>query len=145
MRARAALLSLCLALSPFPAAGQEKAPPAKPAPKTKAKPAPPKPAPAKPAPGPRAVPPVLRYNSVSETMFLLERCGSLTSERRDWLDNVRGHAARAMEWSEAELATHDADLQREFGDRYRSVDRARCEELARNIDNERATTLKVPL
>jgi hypothetical protein len=141
MRARAALLSLCLALSPLPAAAQQKAPPAKPAPK----PAPAKPAPAKPAPGPRVVPPVLRYNSVSEAMFLLERCGALTSERRDWLDNVRGHAARAMEWREAELATHDADLQREFSDRYRSVDKARCEELARNIDNERATTLKVPL
>jgi len=136
MRARAALLSLCLALSPLPAAAQQKAPPAKPAPK---------PAPAKPAPGPRVVPPVLRYNSVSEAMFLLERCGALTSERRDWLDNVRGHAARAMEWSEAELATHDADLQREFRDRYPSVDKARCEELARNIDNERASTIKVPL
>ena len=136
MRARAALLSLCLALSPLPAAAQQKAPPAKPAPK---------PAPAKPAPGPRVVPPVLRYNSVSETMFLLERCGALTSERRDWLDNVRGHAVRAMEWSEAELATHDADLQREFRDRYPSVDKARCEELARNTDIERSTTLKVPL
>lgn len=138
MRARAALLSLCLALSPLPAAAQQKAPPAKPAPK---------PAPAKPAPGPRVVPPVLRYNSVSEAMFLLERCGALTSERRDWLDNVRGHAARALalEWSEAQLATHDAELQREFGGRYPSVEKWRCDELVRNLDNERATTLKVPL
>ena len=145
MRARAALLSLCLALSPLPAAAQEKPTPPPAKSKQPAKKPAPKPAPAKPAPGPRVVPPVLRYNSVSETTFLLERCGELTSERRDWLDNVRGHAVRAMEWSEAQLATHDADLQREFRDRYPSVDKARCEELARNIDIERATTIKVPL
>lgn len=116
MRARAALLILCLSLPPAPAAEQTK-----------------------------PVPPVMRYNVVAETMFLLERCGALTSERREWLDNVRGHAVRAMEWSEAQLATHDAELQREFRERYPSVDPARCEELARNIDIERATTIKIPL
>jgi hypothetical protein len=94
---------------------------------------------------PKPVPPMMRYNAVAETMYLLERCGALTAQRRDWLENVRGHAARATEWSAAQLAAHDADLAREFRGRYPAVEKERCEELARNIDNERATTIKVPL
>ncbi|HZM33085.1 MAG TPA: hypothetical protein VFC18_01205 [Burkholderiales bacterium] len=93
----------------------------------------------------KPVPPAMRYNVVSEMTFLLERCGELTSERRAWLDNVRGHAARAMQWDEAKLAMHDAELAAEFRIRYPSVEKVRCEELARNIDHERAVTIKVPL
>jgi hypothetical protein len=93
----------------------------------------------------QGVPPVMRYNGVAENMYLLERCDALTTERRAWLNNVRGHAMRAAGWSAAEAAAHDLILDREFELRYVAmIPKERCDALARATDHERATTRLVP-
>jgi len=91
------------------------------------------------------VPPVSRYNQVAETIFLLERCRALTAERRAWLENVRGHAVRATGWNAVQQAEQDGHLRRELKERYPTLAPERCAELARNVDNEQATTVKAPL
>jgi hypothetical protein len=93
----------------------------------------------------QGVPPIMRYNGVAENMYLLERCGALTTERRAWLNNVRGHAMRAAGWSAAQAAAHDQVLDREFEQRYVTmIPKERCDALARTTDHERATTRFVP-
>jgi hypothetical protein len=140
------LTALVLALAAAPAMAQSKTEPKKKPAVAKPDPKPvPLPKPVPNASAPKPVPPILRYNTAAEWMYLLETCGALTPERRAWLENVRGHAALATEWDKARLSEHDAELRREFSARYPSVPRERCEELARNLDNERATTIKVPL
>jgi hypothetical protein len=89
--------------------------------------------------------PVNRYNGVSENIYLLERCGGLTAERRAWLDNVRRHTMRAAGWDGGQAAAHDVVLKREFEQRYVvMISKERCEALARTTDHERATTVLAP-
>ena len=92
----------------------------------------------------QGLPPVMRYNGVAENIYLLERCGALTADRRAWLENVRGHALRATGWSSAEAAAHDRVLKQEYDQRYTAVAKERCDQLARTTDHERATVVKVP-
>jgi hypothetical protein len=93
----------------------------------------------------QGVPPVMRYNGVAENMYILDRCGGLTGERRAWLDNVRGHAMRAAGWDAAEAAAHDQLLRSEFEPRYAAgIPKERCDRLARATDHERATVRLVP-
>lgn len=93
----------------------------------------------------QGVPPIMRYNGVAENMYMLDRCGALTAERRAWLDNVRGHAMRAAGWDAAKAAAHDQLLKSEFEQRYASgIAKERCDQLARTTDHERATVLRVP-
>jgi hypothetical protein len=90
------------------------------------------------------VPPIRRYNSIAETTFLLHQCNALTPERRDWLKHLLDHSLRQLGWPADQLAAHDAALTKDLTERYPTVDKARCEVLARNIDQERKTTIVVP-
>jgi hypothetical protein len=93
----------------------------------------------------QTIPPVMRYNGVAESMYLLERCGEMTDERWEWLENVRMHAMRSAGWDEAQAQAHDRLLIAEFRQRYRAgVAKDRCNQLARATDQERKTTVRVP-
>ena len=93
----------------------------------------------------QGVPPVMRYNGVVENIYILYRCGALTSERSAWLNNARGHAMRAAGWGETEAHAQDQLLTPEFEQRYAAgVAKERCDHLARATDHERATTRLVP-
>jgi hypothetical protein len=93
----------------------------------------------------QGVPPIMRYNGVVENIYILYRCGALTSERLAWLDNVRGHAMRAAGWDEAKAHAQDQLLTPEFERRYAAgVAKDRCDQLGRATDHERATTRLVP-
>jgi hypothetical protein len=93
----------------------------------------------------QGVPPIMRYNGVVENIYILYRCGALTSERLAWLENVRGHAMRAAGWDEASAHAQDQLLTPEFEQRYAAgVSKDRCDQLARATDHERATTRLVP-
>jgi hypothetical protein len=93
----------------------------------------------------QGVPPVMRYNGVVENIYILHRCGALTSARLAWLDNVREHAMRAAGWDEAKAHAQDQLLTPEFERRYAAgIAKERCDLLARATDRERATTRLVP-
>ena len=92
----------------------------------------------------QGVQPVVRYNSVAESMYLLQRCGALTSERRAWIENVREHAIRANGWDAVQLATHDKVLKAELDQRYTTVPKERCDQLAQATDLEIKQTRKAP-
>jgi hypothetical protein len=84
--------------------------------------------------------PTARYNNISETAYLLDRCGALTAERLAWLKILRGDAMRSLDWDESRAAEQEKFLAREFGARYREVSKEKCAEVARGVDQERATT-----
>jgi hypothetical protein len=87
----------------------------------------------------------MRYNGVVENIFILHRCGALTSARLAWLDNVRDHAMRAAGWSAAEANAQDRVLTPEFEKRYAAgIAKDRCDLLARATDREMATTRLAP-
>lgn len=93
----------------------------------------------------QGVPPVMRYNGVAESMYILERCGAMTPERRAWLNNVRGHAMRSAGWNADDAAALDKLLKVEFEQRYAAgIAKERCDQLARATDHERSTVVKVP-
>lgn len=93
----------------------------------------------------QGVPPIMRYNGVVENIYLLHRCGALTSARLAWLENVREHAMRAAGWDETKAHAQDQLLTPEFERRYAAgVARERCDLLARATDQERATTRLAP-
>jgi hypothetical protein len=92
----------------------------------------------------QGVPPVVRYNAIAESIYMLERCGMLTAERRAWTANVRENAMLANGWDAAKAAAHDQILKAEFAKRYVEIPKERCDQLARGTDLERATTRKVP-
>src|SRR4029453_9703689 len=83
--------------------------------------------------------PIKRYNSTSESMYLLQRCGELNADRRAWLQRLRDEARRTLEWTPGQGAAHDAALKAEFDQRYPAVTKEKCDELARATDNERKT------
>src|SRR5712691_440688 len=83
----------------------------------------------------QGVPPIMRYNKVAESAYLLDRCGALTAERRVWLANVRGHAMHAAGWDAGQAAAQDELLWPEFEQRYAVVAKERCDELARATDH----------
>jgi hypothetical protein len=85
------------------------------------------------------VAPIKRYNTASESMHLLQRCGELNDERREWLQRLRGEARRTLDWTAGQWTAHDASLKAEFDQRYPAVSKEKCSELARAIDNERKT------
>jgi hypothetical protein len=85
-----------------------------------------------------------RYNSISESGYLLQRCGALTKERLAWLKHVRSHAMRSLDWSEARADEQEEILTREFDARYREVSKTKCAEIMRGVDQERATTKMAP-
>ena len=85
------------------------------------------------------VTPIKRYNTASETMDLLQRCGELNADRRAWLQRLREDARRTLDWTAGQWAAHDAALKVEFDQRYPEVTKDKCSELTRATDNERKT------
>ena len=92
----------------------------------------------------QGVPPVVRYNAIAESIYMLERCGAMTSERRAWTTNVRENAMRANGWDAGKAAEQDAILKPELARRHAEITRERCDKLAHGTDLERTTTRKVP-
>jgi hypothetical protein len=84
----------------------------------------------------KAPPAIMRYNTVAESTYLLDRCGELTPERRAWLRKLANIAKRPLRWSDRQRAAHDAALARDFARLYPSVPKVRCDELVRSIDQE---------
>src|SRR5258706_15834092 len=87
---------------------------------------------------------IARYNNISESGYLLNRCGALTAERLAWLRLLRSHAMQSLGWDEARAAEQEASLTREFDARHREVSSERCTEVARGVDQERTTTKMAP-
>ena len=85
------------------------------------------------------VTPIMRYNTVSESMYLLQRCGELNEARRAWLQRMREHSMRILDRNAAQWAAHDAALKAEFDQRHPVVAKERCSELSRSTDHERST------
>ena len=85
------------------------------------------------------VPPIVRYNAIAESVYILNKCGELTAARREWLEHLRGHAMRGLDWSAAQWAAHDAALAREHAQTIPYVPKDRCDEYARTTDHERRT------
>ena len=87
-----------------------------------------------------AVNPMRRFNTITESLYLLERCGSLTPDRRDWLMQLREHALRTpSDMTPQQWAAHEAEIRREFAQRYPTVSSENCSTLAVTTDRERAT------
>jgi len=82
--------------------------------------------------------PLMRYNAVVESSYLLDRCGELTPARRAWLEKLTRLAQRSLDYSAEQWAAHDAALAADLARLYPSVPKERCEELVRNIDQEMA-------
>ena len=83
------------------------------------------------------VTPIKRYNTASETTYMLQRCGELNGDRRAWLQRLREEARRTLDWTAGQWTAHDAALKAEFDQRYPTITKDRCSELARATDNER--------
>ena len=83
------------------------------------------------------VTPIKRYNTASETLYLLQRCGELNDDRRAWLQRLRDEARRTLDWTAGQWAAHDAALKAEFDQQYAEVTKDKCSELARGTDNEK--------
>ena len=88
--------------------------------------------------------PTSRYNNISESGYLLHRCGALTAERLAWLKVLRGNAMRSLGWDESRAEEQEEVLTREFDARYREVSKEKCAEVARGVDLERAATKIAP-
>ena len=83
------------------------------------------------------VTPIKRYNTASESLYLLQRCGELNDDRRAWLQRLREEARRTLDWTAGQWAAHEAALKSEFDQQYTEVTKDKCSELARATDNER--------
>lgn len=83
------------------------------------------------------VAPIKRYNTASESLYLLQRCGELTDDRRAWLQRVRDEVKRTLDWTPGQWAAHETALKAEFDQQYPALPREKCTELARATDNER--------
>jgi hypothetical protein len=87
-----------------------------------------------------AVNPMRRFNTLTESLYLLERCGALTPERRDWLLQLRDHALRIpSDMTPQQWAAHEAEIRREFAERYPTVSSETCATLVATTDRERAS------
>jgi hypothetical protein len=87
-----------------------------------------------------AVNPIRRFNTLTESLYLLERCGALTPERRDWLLQLRDHALRIpSDMTPQQWAAHEAEIRREFAERYPTVSSETCATLVATTDRERAS------
>lgn len=80
--------------------------------------------------------PLMRYNTIVESTFLLERCRELTPERRTYVRRLTEIAKRPLEWTPDQWAAHDAALAKDLERLYPSVPKVRCAELVRNLDQE---------
>lgn len=87
--------------------------------------------------GAAQVAPIKRYNTASESLYLLQRCGELTDDRRAWLQRVRDEVKRTLDWTPGQWAAHETALKTEFDQQYPALPREKCSELARATDNER--------
>jgi hypothetical protein len=81
--------------------------------------------------------PLMRYNTVAESMYVLDRCGELTVERRAWLRKLSDLAKGPLDWTADQWAAHDAALAKDLERLYPSVPKERCAELTRSVDQER--------
>lgn len=81
-------------------------------------------------------PAIMRYNTVMESRYLLERCGELTADRRAWLRKYADLAKQPLDWSDDQWAAHDAALAQDLAQLYPTVPKVRCEELVRAINQE---------
>ncbi len=88
------------------------------------------------APALAEAPALMRYNTVMESRYLLDRCGELTPERRAWLRKYADLAKQPLAWSDDQWAAHDAALAQDLARLYPGVPKVRCDELVRNIDQE---------
>lgn len=87
-----------------------------------------------------AVNPMRRFNTLTESLYLLERCGALTPERRDWLLQLRDHALRIpSDMTPQQWAAHETEIRREFAERYPTVSGETCATLVATTDRERAS------
>jgi hypothetical protein len=87
-----------------------------------------------------AVNPMRRFNTLTESLYLLERCGALTPERRDWLLQLRNHALQTPnDMTPQQWAAHEAEIRKEFAQRYPTVSSETCATLVATTDRERAT------
>ena len=87
--------------------------------------------------GTAQVAPIKRYNTASESLYLLQRCGELNDDRRAWLQRVREDVKRTLDWTPGQWAAHETALKTEFEQQYPAITREKCTELARATDNER--------
>jgi hypothetical protein len=81
--------------------------------------------------------PIRRYNTISESIYLLQRCGELNQDRRTWLQGLRDQAKKQVEWSPSQWAEHDAALKTDFDQHHAAVPKEKCVELATTTDHER--------
>jgi hypothetical protein len=81
---------------------------------------------------------VARYNQISESAYLLIRCGAMNPQRRTWLKHIRSLAIRGLDWDEARADEHEEILLKELDARYREVSKERCADVTRGVDVERA-------
>ena len=88
------------------------------------------------AAGSAQVAPIKRYNTASESLYLLQRCGELSDDRRAWLQRQRDDVKRNLDWTPGQWAAHETALKTEFEQQYPAVPREKCSELARATDNE---------
>ncbi len=83
--------------------------------------------------------PLLRYNNIAESTFILNKCGALTPERHEWLMHTLELAARSIQGTQPQWEQYDKDLLARLEKTYKTVPKERCEELARSVDHERQT------
>jgi hypothetical protein len=82
--------------------------------------------------------PIARYNHISESAYLLNRCGAMNPQRLAWLKHIRSLALQGLGWDEARAEEQEDILIKEFDARYREVPKERCAEVVRGVDLERA-------
>ncbi len=83
--------------------------------------------------------PLVRYNNIAESTFILNKCGALTPERHEWLMHTLELAARSIQGTAPQWEQYDKDLLARLEKAYPSVPKERCEALARSVDHERQT------
>jgi hypothetical protein len=80
--------------------------------------------------------PLMRYNAVVESTYLLDRCGELTPARRAYLEKLKRLAQRSLDYTPEQWAAQDAALAGDLPRLNPSVPKERCEELVSSIDQE---------
>ena len=93
-------------------------------------------------PGFAASQPLMRYNAIIETTFLLDRCGVLTPERRAYLEKEARLARQPLDFTKEQWAAQDSALARDLPRLNPAVSKERCEELVSSIDQEMQTAPK---
>lgn len=81
---------------------------------------------------------IARYNHISESAYLLNRCSAMNPQRLAWLKHIRSLTLPGLGWDEARAAEQEEILLKEFDARYREIPKERCAEVIRGVDVERA-------